>query len=141
VASYSEAYKRLKHLAGAFFVTSLLAALLCFINNQLWVSLIWLAAGISVIGANRLAVGRLGDCNTNLWTNESIDQDTRSEVGERAFSRQFLLLSFTIGVAAMASAFALERCWWSCVLIALTAWFSSMILIPVICAPVDMLDE
>jgi hypothetical protein len=141
VASYAEAYNRLRHLAGTFFVCSLIATLLSFINSHWWVGLIWLTAGSCVVGLSR-PTPQLSDSLIIRRGNGVFAEDATINKGaEQAFARQFLTLSFMISLVAMASAFAIERCWWSSVLFALTSWFSSMLIIPVICAPIEMSDE
>jgi hypothetical protein len=139
MARYSEARGRLNHMQGVFFVYSLIASLLSSVSQQWWLSMIWLAAGACVVGVNCLnrersdPIARAG--------RESIDLDARGGLDGQAFAVQFLRLSFVIGVAVLASTLAFEGSWLGSVLLGLTAWFLSMLLIPLLCIPAEVTDD
>jgi hypothetical protein len=136
---YSEARGRLNQMRGVFFVCSLFAGLLSFVGQQWWLSIVWLASGACAVGGDRLKrkrpdpAGRAGD--------ESIDPDAQGGLNEQAFAAEFLRLSFVIGVAVLTSTLAFKIAWVASVLLALTAWFFSMLLIPLLCISGEIIDD
>ncbi len=139
MARYSEARGRLNQIRGVFFVCSLFASLLSFVSQQWWLSIVWLAAGACVVGGDCLK--RKGSDPAKPAGGEPIDPDAQGRLDEQAFAAEFLRLSLIIGLAVLTSTLAFKVAWMASVLLALTAWFFSMLLIPLLCISGEITDD
>ena len=129
IATYSEAHRRVNRILEFFFVGCAAASLIGIALHDWWFATVWVAAGLQavIIEISKRPSAAMAGVPENIVANELAD--------ERAFEAKFLKFPCLLAATVLAAGFALGNPWWSNLLAAAIAWFTSIFVIALLCAP------
>jgi hypothetical protein len=129
IATYSEAHRRVNRILELFSVGCTAGFLIGVALHGWWFATVWAAAGLLavVIETSKRQSAIMAGVSANIATTELAD--------ERAFEGKFLKFPCLLAATILAAGFELGNPWWSSLLAATIAWFTSMFVVALLCAP------